>query len=246
MASRGAPAEDMPLDPRFKPTAYSAALLQAGLRELGRRPVASALEIGVGGGVVMAGLLQSGVGHFTGVDILPEAVRTCRTLLAKLNLQDRADLDVSSLWDGLDGRKFDLIVCNPPQFPLQAPLNEEHPPAWSDGGPDGRLILGPLLAGLATHLQPDGVALVTHNAFVGLSTSCDLLRHQGLMVEPVSRVMVPLSDERRDALAHSHPNWGQTGRPETEPGVVQVGPQCFVEFVVLRAAWADGCGAAPH
>lgn len=229
----------MSLDPRFKPTAYSAALLQVGLRELRRRPVRMALEIGIGGGVVMCGLLQAGVERFVGVDILPEAVDAGHALMERLGLQDRAQLHVSNLWERLGDQRFDLVVCNPPQFPLCAPLSEDHPPVWSDGGPDGRRVIEPLLVGLGAHLQPDGVALITHNAFIDLTASRGLLERQGLSMEPASRIMVPLTAERVSALEQSHRHWGRTPRPETEDGLVQVGPQVFAEFAVLRVQWAE-------
>jgi len=68
------------LDPRFRPTAYSAALLSAAVKAASAvanataspdRMRASALEVGVGGGIVAAALLQAGVPWVDGVDILP-------------------------------------------------------------------------------------------------------------------------------------------------------------------------------
>jgi len=130
-------------------------------------------------------------------------------------------------------------VSNPPQFPLHDGLDEDHPRTWSDGGINGRSVLEPLLAGLAAHLAPGGVALVTHNRFVGLDRSVHRLMQQGLDVEVGPTVTVPLTDERAAMLRRGHRAWGSVERFEAEPGVICVGPQVLVEFVVLRVAQPD-------
>ena len=48
-------------------------------------------------------------------------------------------------------------------------------PTWSAGGADGRALLDPFLEGLAAHLAPGGRAVITHNAFVGLERSREIV-----------------------------------------------------------------------
>ena len=55
-------------DPTLTPTVYTAGLLQQSLLRLRRAKARQGLEIGVGGGYLMAALLQADVERFVGVD----------------------------------------------------------------------------------------------------------------------------------------------------------------------------------
>jgi len=235
------------MEVQLRPTAYSAALLVAALVEVQRRMPAAALEVGVGGGVVSAAMLKAGVPRLDGVDILPDAVEASSGLLAQLGLDGRAHLRVGNLWDSFDSGparpQWDLIVCNPPQFPLLAPLHEDHPRTWSDGGQDGRLVLQPLLEGLPERLHPGGVALLTHNRFIGLDRSLEELSRAGLQVSIGPAVWVPLSEQRANALRATHAAWGVATRIEDELGIICVGAHLIVSFVVMRACKPKPAGS---
>lgn len=238
-------------DPRFSPTVYTAALLEAALEVLHTGAVHSGFELGVGGGYVMASLLQAGVERFEGVDILPDAVAHSRGLLERLGLSARAKVEIGDLWGRHDGRRFDLIVANLPQFPLSGALDELHPPTWSDGGPDGRRVIDPFIAGLATHLAPGGTAVMTHNIFVNLQLTLARARADGLQVRERSRHLVPLSPQRAEELQRGSGRWGSGGPADDEVGLTRVGPQLFAGFVVLelrkqgRAALEDASTPDP-
>lgn len=155
-------------DPTLTPTVYTAGLLQQSLLRLRRAKARQGLEIGVGGGYLMAALLQAGVERFVCVDILAASVRSTIGLLDRCGLSDRGQVHLGNMWDACADRRFDLVVANLPHFPLQSELQEDHPPTWSDGGSDGRALIDPFVQGLASHLEPSGVVLMTHNVFVGL------------------------------------------------------------------------------
>lgn len=73
------------------------------------------LDLGCGSGV--CALIAARMGYqVTAVDINPMAVR-CSNINASLNqLEDRIEILNSDLFNGLDQRRFDLILFNPPFF----------------------------------------------------------------------------------------------------------------------------------
>ena len=116
-------------------------MLAAALREHPPPPGAAALDVCTGSGLlaVQAALLGARV---TAVDVMRRALLSARAN-ARLN-GVRVRTCQGSLFDGLDGERFDTIVSNPPYVP--AP-REELPArgpqrAW-DAGRDGRALLGP-------------------------------------------------------------------------------------------------------
>jgi Methyltransferase small domain len=76
-----------------------------------RRPVGTALDIGTGCGVQSLHLSQH-AGAVTGTDVLPRALAMAR-LTARLNGLDWELLD-GDLLTPVEGRRFDLVVSNPP------------------------------------------------------------------------------------------------------------------------------------
>lgn len=76
-----------------------------------RRPVGTALDIGTGCGVQSLHLSEH-AGPVTGTDVLPRALAMAR-LTARLNGLDW-ELLAGDLLDPVAGRRFDLVVSNPP------------------------------------------------------------------------------------------------------------------------------------
>ena len=84
--------------------------------------------------------------------------------IERAEIGDRAELLKSSLFDGLAGRRYDLIVCNPPYVPTAelaaAPAEFGHEPRHGlDGGRDGLAVWRRVVAGLDAFLEPGGVLL---------------------------------------------------------------------------------------
>ena len=100
-------------------------------------------------------------------------------------MRDRAQLFCGSLWEPLGDMRFDVVAANLPHFAATEPSDPHHSQYWSMGGADGRSLLDPFLAGLRAHLRDTGVALITHNMFVGMERTEAILRGSGLAARPV-------------------------------------------------------------
>jgi release factor glutamine methyltransferase len=217
----------------FQPTEYTAALMRQ-VRLLRRRvppvPWDSVFEMGSGSGVVLAQALALGARRALGVDVEAQAVDETRGLLRSLGFAGRAEVRQGHLWQPCAGRRFDLIVANLPQFPTREALADGRLPTWSGGGPDGRRLLDPFLQGLATHLQTDGRAMITHNVMIGLPQTRRQLKALGLRAFVRSTVSVPLPAHKVHGLGP-----GILERLPG-PGLHRQGPHFFVDFHVLEIA----------
>jgi len=222
--------EAVPSADPFLPSEYTGLLLHAIQHLPDPPPDSRAAEIGVGSGVVLAGLARRGFGRLHGVDCHPAAIRAAEALLDRLELTCRTRLSLGSVWAPLEGEQFDLVVANLPQFPTDEPADADRIPSWSTGGPDGRRVMDPFLAGLAAHLRPGGLALITHCALIGLARTRALLAAQGLGCTSLLATLVLLEPLKAGLLPPA-------GRAETGlPGLLDVGPYRFVEAHVLRIA----------
>mgnify|MGYP003338050427 CR=1 FL=1 len=110
----------------------------------------------------------------------PHQVLAVLKILEQEGLIDRTTLHLGSLWDTLAGERFSVIAANLPHFPMEPASVGGRLATWSAGGPDGRRLLDAFLEGLPEHLTPGGVAVITHNAFVGLERSRAIVRRAGL------------------------------------------------------------------
>jgi release factor glutamine methyltransferase len=180
----------------LRPSEYTAALIQVLRSE--RRHVAGAhvLEIGSGSGVVLAALGALGAASLCGVDIEHEAIEMGAALLGGLECGPTAELLCGDMWGPVGNRRFDLIVANLPHFPMTHGEFPGRHPSWSFGGANGRKLLDPFLDGVAGHLSPGGRAIITHNGFVGLDRSRDILRRHDLSMRVALTTLVCFSDEK--------------------------------------------------
>ena len=156
----------------------------------------AALEIGSGSGVVLAALGALGAASLCGIDIEEDAVTSGMLLLAELGRDKTAELYLGDMWLPVTGRRFDLIVANLPHFPMERSDVPGRLPTWSAGGADGRVLLDPFLEGLARHLAPEGRAIITHNAFVGLECSREILAGFGLKLQVALTILVCIPDDK--------------------------------------------------
>lgn len=187
----------------MRPSEYTAALIQALRAEPDRVRGLSALEMGSGSGVVLAALGGLGAAPLCGIDIENAAVEMGARLFGDLGQGATAEFLRGDKWQPVAGRRFDLIVANLPHFPLERLDLPGRLPTWSAGGPDGRRLLDPFLAGLGGHLTPEGRAVITHNGFVGIDRSCELLAPQGLGLKIVHSTLVYIPAEKLERMAAS-------------------------------------------
>ena len=148
------------------------------------------VDLGTGSGAIALALKrrhpQSAV---TATDLSPAALAVARRNAGRLGLA--IELVESSWWQGLQGRRFDIAVANPPYIaaddPHLAALRHEPAVALTPGG-DGLVALRTIAAGAAACLVPGGWLLLEHGfdqgaavrsllagaAFQGVETRRDL------------------------------------------------------------------------
>ena len=199
----------------MRPSEYTAALIQVLQAKAAMVRGAKVLEIGSGSGVVLAALGELGAASLCGIDIEEDAVTSGMLLLAELGHGETAELYVGDMWLPVAGRRFDLIVANLPHFPMERSDVPGRLPSWSAGGTNGRALLDPFLEGLEAHLAADGRAIITHNAFVDLDRSREILAGHGLTLERCAHHAGLHS--RRQALAHDRQRARRPGRPHHPP-----------------------------
>lgn len=97
-------------------------------------------------------------------DLSPAALELARINVGEHGLQDRVSLLEGDLFAPVAGRRYDLIVANPPYVGAAAmaalPPEYRHEPALAlAGGGDGLDLVRRILAAAAAHLEPDGSLL---------------------------------------------------------------------------------------
>lgn len=131
-----------------------------------RAAVGTVLDMCTGSGC-LAILLAEAYPNATvdAVDISADALEVARRNIRDYGLDQRIRLVHSDLFDGLAGRRYDLIICNPPYVTAAAidslPPEFRHEPMLAlAAGTDGLDAVRRLLALAADHLGPDGVLAV--------------------------------------------------------------------------------------
>lgn len=185
------------------------------------RPGADVLDVGTGGGALALAAARRGA-RVTAVDTAWRAV-----LATRLNAA-LARLDVEVLHGDLltpaAGRRFDLIVTNPPYVPASG----GHPPrggparAW-DAGRDGRALVDRICAGTAALLRPGGALLLVHSAVCGVEATLERLALAGLETAVTDRRWIPFGPVMR-----SRATW------LADQGLIAPGQE-KEELVIIRA-----------
>lgn len=150
------------------PRSHIAGLLKAGLEPwLGHADrVRSVLDLCTGSGclaVLAAHAFPRA--HVDAADISRRALQVARRNVNAHHLARRIRVIHSDLYSKLHGRRYDLIVCNPPYVTTYSmrrlPPEYRHEPALAlGGGPDGLDLVRRILAESAAHLKPRGVLVV--------------------------------------------------------------------------------------
>lgn len=220
----------MNADP-WRPSEYTAFLIHTLGTEARHLVRGAVLELGIGSGAVLAALASLGAKTLVGTDIDPSAIDQARRLLRKMG--HSAELLTGDLWAPLEGRRFDLIVANPPHFATAARGYPGRPLTWSHGGPDGRQVMDPLLRGLRRHLAEGGHAVLMHSAFLGLDATRRLLAEEGLGLRRLASTLMPLAPEKRAVMT---PHVLQCSGPEA---LRHIGDYTFLVTDILEISAAS-------
>lgn len=218
----------------LRPSEYTAALIQVLQAEAGSVRGATVLEIGSGSGVVLAAVASLGAASVCGIDIEQDAVASGKVLLHELGHGEVAEFHHGDLWEPVLERRFDLIVANLPHFPMEHTHVPGRLPSWSAGGLDGRYLLDPFLEGLGRHLTPLGRAIITHNAFVSLERSCEMVARAGLALRVALTTLVYIPDDKLECMTSS------VLEAEDGRSIHRYGPYAFGEMHIVEIA-RPGC-----
>ncbi|MFY9329040.1 MAG: 50S ribosomal protein L3 N(5)-glutamine methyltransferase [Georgfuchsia sp.] len=156
------------------PRSYFAELLEHGLSpwvpddmQIGR-----ALDLCTGSGclaILMA--LAFPEASIDAIDLSPAALAVAQRNVEHYCMQEAIELIESDLLAGVGGRRYDLIISNPPYVTTGSmdnlPAEYRHEPALAlAAGEDGLDIVRRILASAADHLTPEGILMVEvgHNA----------------------------------------------------------------------------------
>lgn len=167
------PASQMrgPLHPEHVLGIGGASLTLAG--SIHRAPVERALEIGTGCGIQLLHLLDH-ADHVLATDLSQRALdftefnlvlNAAALRLDPWNLGDRVELVQGSLLEPVLGRRFELIISNPPFVITPRPADEEIEARYTyrDGGRTGDRLMAELIAALPEHLTDSGTAQLLGN-----------------------------------------------------------------------------------
>ncbi|MCP4285011.1 MAG: 50S ribosomal protein L3 N(5)-glutamine methyltransferase [Gammaproteobacteria bacterium] len=99
------------------------------------------------------------------VDISPKALEVARINIDRHELAERVEPILSDLFNGLKGRRYDLIVCNPPYVSLEEysdlPVEYHREPILGlEAGADGLDLVSRILKQSVDYLEPGGVLVV--------------------------------------------------------------------------------------
>eukprot|EP00438_Fugacium_kawagutii_P018356 Skav220712 [mRNA] locus=scaffold1850:26260:39998:- [translate_table: standard] len=209
----------------------------------------SALDLGTGCGVVsliLRGLC--GVPRVTASDVSVNAVHGAREELKRQGMED-VEVIHSDLFEGLGGRKYDLVVFNPPWLPFPSPTPGEPARTQLDSGnfyPEDLFVR--LFDGLPKVLNPGGTALLLfsnhalargyvneHPFKAAMSCSKSDLRVRELFTRDFN------SDGRRRRTGRPHP--AIDDEPMAELWEFRLGPE-VAEGKGVQALAATGASAA--
>ena len=171
-------------------------LLADVMRRDGRARGRTVLDVGTGTGALALAAVRAGAVAVTAVDLSVRSV-----VAARVNSAVRgAGLQVrrGDLFAPVRGRRFDLVLSNPPYVPAASGLLPRHRMGrcW-DAGVDGRVLLDRICAGVADVLTDAGVVLLVQSALSGVAQTLEHLQRCGMRGDVVARARIPFGPVMR-------------------------------------------------
>ena len=165
---------------------------------------AEVLDMFTGSGALAVAAAQDGAAAVTASDLSRRAALNAR-INAALN---RVDVEVvrGDLFAPIAGRRFDLILANPPYVPGVEPELPSRGAALAwEGGRGGRVVIDRFCAQVGTYLVPGGRALIVQSSLTGERQTVEQLEAGGLSARGLARERGPLGpvvSERAAQLEH--------------------------------------------
>jgi len=158
------------------------------------------LDVGAGTGALAIAAAQAGAASVTAVDLSRRSAAA--TWLNSRLHRVPVTVRCGDLFTPVRGRRFDVVVANPPYVPAAGPNPARYRIArcW-DGGQDGRLLLDRLCSGLPDVLADDGCALVVHSEVCGERATIAAMNAVGLDAGVVARAVLPFGPVMRARAA---------------------------------------------
>lgn len=148
------------------------------------------LDLGTGSGALALAAARAGARSVTAVDLSLRSV-TATWLNSRLH-----GLAVSvrrgDLFGPVAGRRFDLVIANPPYVPAATTVLPRHRKArcW-DAGKDGRVLIDRICAGVPDVLAPAGEVLIVHSTVCNTEFTLAALGRAGLVAGVLAKATVP-------------------------------------------------------
>jgi ribosomal protein L3 glutamine methyltransferase len=145
------------------PRSFIAELLRGGLGPWLAREPRSVLDLCTGSGcLAILAALEFRRAKVDGADLSAAALQVARTNIRRYGLERRVRAVRSDLFGALKGRRYDLIVSNPPYVTAKSmrrlPEEYRHEPALAlAAGADGLDLVRRILAQARAHLNPGGL-----------------------------------------------------------------------------------------
>ncbi|HUP31128.1 MAG TPA: peptide chain release factor N(5)-glutamine methyltransferase [Usitatibacter sp.] len=134
----------------------------------GRGPI-SILDLGTGSGAIAVTLAcELPEARIVATDVSDAALATAAANAGAHGCESRIEFIRSAWYEALEGRRFDLIVSNPPYIAARDPhlaagdLRFEPAMALTDGSADGLDSIRAIASGAPAHLNPGGRLLLEH------------------------------------------------------------------------------------
>jgi len=169
-------------------------------RALHREPITDrthVLDLGTGSGALAVEAARLG-GRVTAVDISWRAVAAA-WLNGVLNGQSLR-VRHGDLASAVPGRRFHLVLANPPYVPAPGAAPPRGPARAWDAGPDGRLLIDRVCDSAPAVLHPTGALLLVHSHLCGVDATLARLTQAGLRAEVVDRTRLPFGPVLRSRL----------------------------------------------
>ncbi|MCD2104654.1 HemK2/MTQ2 family protein methyltransferase [Rhodococcus sp. GB-02] len=148
------------------------------------------LDLCSGSGALSVCAAKAGAGTVFAVDISRRAA-VCTWMNGRLR-GHRIHARHGDLLAPFHGRRFDLVVSNPPYVPSvgdRAPRTGRAR-SW-DGGNDGRLLIDRICAKAPGVLRKEGTILLIQSALSGIDRTVERLADHELEASVVSRTLIP-------------------------------------------------------